>query len=59
MRTTERMTISLSPPRAKQLRDLADREHGGKVSRAVAALIDGVTKSGAESPEQATRKDLT
>jgi len=53
------MTISLSPPRAKQLRDLADREHGGKVSRAVAALIDGVTKSGAESPEQATRKDLT
>lgn len=49
----DRMTISLPKIHAKALRELADRDHRGNVSGAVARLIEErfvVTKSGTALP---------
>jgi hypothetical protein len=48
-RTFERMTITLPPKTAEELRGYAKTAHGGKLSPAVAELVQrglkGVTKS--------------
>jgi len=62
-RYANRMTITLRPELTERLDRLAARDHGGKRSRAVAALIENcVTKSGEMMPDKTTqeaRDDLT